>query len=55
MIYDFLNSLRCVLQNEASDYHAILDAWSKKDYHIAFMPAIFGITEHTIYLTKRLA
>lgn len=40
MIYDFFNSMHCVLQNEASDYRVICDAWSKKDYHIAFMPAI---------------
>ena len=40
MLYDFLNSLHCVVQNESSDYRAILGEWSKKDYHIAFMPAI---------------
>ena len=41
MIYDFFKNLRCVLQDEVSDYRAILDAWRIIDYHIAFMPAIF--------------
>ena len=40
MINDFLNSLHCVLQDEISDYRAILNTWIKKDHHIAFMPAI---------------
>ena len=37
---DFFNSLHCVLQEEFMDYHDILNSWSKKDYSIAFMPAI---------------
>lgn len=41
MINDFLNSLNCVLPSEVSDYHNILDIWSKEKYQIAFMPAIF--------------
>lgn len=40
MIYDFLNSMHCVLQDEAQDYRVILDTWSERDCHIAFMPAI---------------
>ncbi len=40
MLFDFFNSLHCVLQKENSDYCHILNSWCKKDSHIAFMPAI---------------
>ncbi len=40
MINDFFNSLYCVSREEDSDYLDILKSWSKKDHHIAFMPAI---------------
>lgn len=41
MELDFFNSLHCVLPEEDSDYRSIIDSWSKKDYHMALMPAIF--------------
>lgn len=41
MELDLFNSLQCVLQEEEPDYRSIIDSWSKKDYHIALMPAIF--------------
>ena len=41
MIYDFLNSMQCVLSEENSDYHDILDSWKNRDYKVALMPAIF--------------
>lgn len=41
MINDFFNSLHCVLQEEDLDYRSIIDSWTKKDHHVALMPAIF--------------
>ena len=41
MIYDFFNSMRCILPEENSDYHDILDSWKNRDYQVALMPAIF--------------
>ena len=41
MIFDFFNSMKCLRQNEVSDYKGILDSWAKKNCHAAFMPAIF--------------
>ena len=40
MIFDFLNTMKCLRQDEAADYRDILDTWAKRDYHVAFMPAI---------------
>ena len=40
MVLDFLSSLQCVLQDEETDYQAILRSWREKDIHMAFMPAI---------------
>ncbi len=40
MEYDFFESLDCVDRKEDSDYSDILSSWRRKDYHIAFMPAI---------------
>lgn len=40
MLFDFLNSLQCVLKEEELDYKAILKSWQQKDCHTAFMPAI---------------
>lgn len=40
MIYDFLNSLHCVLPEETSDYLDLIHFWKDKKHHIALMPAI---------------
>ncbi len=41
MVFDFLKTLKCIYEDEASDYEDILSELTKKDYHVALMPAIF--------------
>lgn len=40
MIYDFFNSLHCVLPEENADYQKLLHVWRYKKFHVALMPAI---------------
>ena len=40
MLDDFINSLHCVREAEAADYHNILIDWKDKKNNVAFMPAI---------------
>lgn len=41
MIYDFMNSLRCIYGDEYSDYQDVLIDWKVKNNNIALMPAIW--------------
>lgn len=40
MIFDFINSLQCVREDEVIDFQIILNDWKQRKTNIAFMPAI---------------
>lgn len=40
MLFDFIDSLKCIRNDEIDDYHCIINEWQKKNYHVALMPSI---------------